>query len=119
MAHTLDIYQSLWAMEQRIPGQAEESVEQHLARIAEAGYVGACVDPNVSEIDDCLRLKPAFDALDLKCMVNAFPHDVASRTGHPETVRRRTNCRCNQTLLCGIEFGMASKRSFETHVFKQ
>lgn len=78
MAHTLDIYQSLWAMEQRIPGQAEESVEQHLARIAEAGYVGACVDPNVSEIDDCLKLKPAFDALDLKCMVNAFPHDVAS-----------------------------------------
>ena len=50
MAHTLDIYQSLWAMERRIPGQAEEPVEMHMERIAEAGYVGACVDPNVSEI---------------------------------------------------------------------
>ena len=76
MPHTLDIYQSLWAMEQRIPGQAEEPVEVHMERIAEAGYAGACVDPNVSEIPDCLALKPAFDRLGLKCMVNAFPHDV-------------------------------------------
>ena len=78
MAHTLDIYQSLWAMEQRIPGHAEEPVEVHMERIAEAGYAGACVDPNVSEISDCLALKPAFERLGLKCMVNAFPHDVDS-----------------------------------------
>ena len=78
MAHTLDIYQSLWAMERRIPGQAEEPVEAHMEHIAEAGYAGACVDPNVSEIPDCLTLKPAFERLGLKCMVNAFPHDVDS-----------------------------------------
>ena len=78
MAHTLDIYQSLWAMEQRIPGQAEEPVEVHMERIAEAGYAGACVDPNVSEIPDCLALKTTFERLGLKCMVNAFPHDVDS-----------------------------------------
>ena len=76
MAHTLDIYQSLWAMERRIPGQAEEPVEVHMERIAEAGYAGACIDPNVSEIPDCLALKPIFERLGLKCMVNAFPHDV-------------------------------------------
>jgi hypothetical protein len=76
MAHTLDIYQSLWAMERRIPGQAEEPVEVHMERIAEAGYAGACVDPNVSEILDCLALKPTFERLGLKCMINAFPHDV-------------------------------------------
>ena len=76
MAHALDIYQSLWAMERRIPGQAEEPVEVHMERIAEAGYAGACVDPNVSEIPDCLALKPIFERLGLKCMVNAFPHDV-------------------------------------------
>ena len=76
MAHTLDIYQSLWAMERRIPGQAEEPVGGHMERIAEAGYAGACVDPNVSEIPDCLALKPIFERLGLKCMVNAFPHDV-------------------------------------------
>ena len=76
MPHTLNIYQSLWAMERRIPGQAEEPVEVHMERIAEAGYAGACVDPNVSEIPDCLALMPAFERLGLKCMVNAFPHDV-------------------------------------------
>jgi len=76
MAHTLDIYQSLWAMERRIPGQAEEPVEVHMERIAEAGYAGACIDPNVSEIPDCLALKPIFERLGLKCMVNAFPHDA-------------------------------------------
>ena len=38
MTHTLNIYQSLWAMERRIPGQAEEPVEVHMERIAEAGY---------------------------------------------------------------------------------
>ena len=78
MAHTLHIYQSLWAMERRIPGQTEEPVEAHMERIAEAGYAGACVDPDVSEIPDCLALKPAFQGLGLKCMVNAFPQDVDS-----------------------------------------
>ena len=78
MAHTLDIYQSLWAMERRIPGQAEEPVEIHMERIAEAGFVGACVDPNVSEIPDCLALKPTFERLGLRCMVNAFPHSLDS-----------------------------------------
>ena len=73
MAHTLDIYQSLWAMERRIPGQTEEPVEAHMERVAEAGYAGACVDPAVSEIPDCLALQPAFQGLGLKCMVNAFP----------------------------------------------
>ena len=78
MTHSLDIYQSLWAMERRIPGETEDPVETQLERIAAAGYAGACLDPNVSEIPDCLKLKPAFAALGLKCMVNAFPHDVAS-----------------------------------------
>ena len=63
-------------MERRVPGQAEEPVEVHMERIAEAGYAGACVDPNVFEIPDCLALMPAFERLGLKCMVNAFPHDV-------------------------------------------
>ena len=76
MAHTLNIYQSLWAMERRIPGQAEEPVELHMERIAEAGYAGACIYPNGSEIPDCLALKPCFERLGLKCMVNAFPHDA-------------------------------------------
>jgi len=65
-------------MEQRIPGRSEDLPEKSLARIADAGYAGACVDPNVTEIDDCLRLKPHFEALGLACMVNAFPHSPES-----------------------------------------
>ena len=78
MPQTLEIYQSLWGMEQRIPGQAEDAPEVHLRRIAGAGYDGACLDPNVAEIPDCLRLKPLFEELELGCMVNAFPHSEDS-----------------------------------------
>ena len=76
MPRTLEIYQSLWGMEQRIPGQAEDAPEVHLQRIAGAGYHGACLDPNVAEIPDCLRLKPLFEELELGCMVNAFPGTI-------------------------------------------
>lgn len=65
-------------MEDRIPGQAEQSKAVHLKRIADAGYTGACLDPNVSEIEDSLKLKPLFEELGLKCMINAFPHSADS-----------------------------------------
>ena len=65
-------------MEIRIPGQAEQPPERHLERIAEADYDGACLDPNTSEIEACLKLKPLFEDLGLKCMINAFPHDLHS-----------------------------------------
>lgn len=70
----LEIFQSLWAMEQRIPGHAEQPDEVHFQRIAEAGYHGACVDPGLNEIEKTLRLKPLFEQYGLKCMVNVFPH---------------------------------------------
>jgi hypothetical protein len=78
MAQTLEIYQSLWAMEQRIPGEAEATPEAMLERISAAGYHGACLDPNVAEIGDCLKLGGAFETLGLACMINAFPHDTDS-----------------------------------------
>ena len=78
MAQTLELYQSLWALEDRIPGQAEQPKAVHLKRIADAGYTGACLDPNVSEIEDSLKLKPLFEELGLKCMINAFPHSADS-----------------------------------------
>ena len=62
-------------MENRIPGQPEQPAEAHLERISETNFDGACLDPNTSEIEDCLKLKPQFEELDLKCMNNAFPHD--------------------------------------------
>ncbi|MGD2129785.1 MAG: hypothetical protein PVJ33_14520 [Lysobacterales bacterium] len=76
MAQKLEVFQSLWAMEQRRPGVPERSMEQNFAMAAEAGYHGLCIDPAVHEIDDCLALKPLYRAFGLKCMVNAFPATV-------------------------------------------
>lgn len=78
MPQELEIYQSLWAMERRIPGQTESPPKEHLKTIAAAGYHGACVDPNVAEIPESLALAPYFEDLGLKCMVNAFPHSEDS-----------------------------------------
>ena len=57
----LRVYQSLWGMEQRIPGREEPPPELHFARIAAAGYHGVCLDPAVHEIDANLALAPLFE----------------------------------------------------------
>jgi hypothetical protein len=72
----LEIYQSLWAMEQRIPGVAERPMEENFVMASDAGYHGLCIDPAVDEIDKSLQLIPLFEKYGLKCMVNAFPHSV-------------------------------------------
>jgi len=72
----LEIFQSLWAMDRRIPGQPEAPVGEHFQRIAEAGYHGVCIDPALAEIDDMRRLKPLFEQHGLNCMVNVFPHTL-------------------------------------------
>jgi len=76
MTQTLEIFQSLWAMEQRRPGLAERPMEENFAMAAEAGYRGLCIDPALHEIDDCLALKPLYREFGMKCMVNAFPAAV-------------------------------------------
>ena len=76
MTRKLEIFQSLWAMEQRIPGEPERPMEENFRMIAEAGYHGACIDPAVHEIDDFLAMKPLFEEYGLKCMANVFPASV-------------------------------------------
>jgi hypothetical protein len=73
----LNVYQSLWAMEQRIPGEPEAPPEHWLDRIAAAGFDGVCVDPAFDEIDATLALQPLIEARDLGVMVNAFPATLA------------------------------------------
>jgi hypothetical protein len=73
---TLEIFQSLWAMELRQPGIPERPMEESFAMVAEAGYDGLCIDPAVHEIDDFRKLKPFYREYGLKCMVNAFPATV-------------------------------------------
>jgi hypothetical protein len=76
MTQKLEIYQSLWAMEKRQPGQPERPMEQNFEMVSKAGYHGLCIDPAVSEIDDFLKLEPLYRSYGLKCMVNAFPATV-------------------------------------------
>lgn len=73
MAQKLEVFQSLWAMEKRIPGVPERPMEENFQLAGEAGYHGLCIDPAVHEIDQFLALRPLFQAYGLKCMVNAFP----------------------------------------------
>ncbi|MBT3460942.1 MAG: sugar phosphate isomerase/epimerase [Gammaproteobacteria bacterium] len=80
MTQTLEIYQSLWAMEQRKPGAVEPPIAEHFERIKAAGYHGVCIDPNVDEISDSLALAPLFKDHQLRCMVNAFPNAVDELT---------------------------------------
>lgn len=69
----LKIFQSLWAMEQRIPGVPERTHEESFRIIAEAGYAGVCIDPSVDEIAQSRKLKVHYESFDLACMMNAFP----------------------------------------------
>ena len=77
MTQRLEVFQSLWAMEQRRPGVAERPMEENFRLAAEAGYHGLCVDPAVHEIEDCRKLIPLYREHGLKCMVNAFPATLA------------------------------------------
>lgn len=73
---TLDIFQSLWAMELRHPRKPERSTNENFAMVAEAGYAGLCLDPAFPEIDDTAQLKSYFEHYNLKCMMNVFPHEL-------------------------------------------
>jgi hypothetical protein len=80
MSQKLEIFQSLWAMEQRRPGVPERPLEENFRMAAEAGYHGLCIDPAVHEIEDCRKLRPLYREHGLKCMVNAFPAAVEELT---------------------------------------
>ena len=72
----LEVYQSLWGMEQRHPDRPEPTIEENFSRAEQAGYAGICLDPAVNEIDESLALKPLFEQYNMGCMVNAFPAKV-------------------------------------------
>ncbi len=73
---TLDIYQSLWAMERRHPRLPERSDAENIEMIAEAAYAGVCLDPAVAEIAKVRALSPLLRQNSLDCMLNVFPNTV-------------------------------------------
>jgi hypothetical protein len=82
-------------MELRRPGQAERPAEENFAMVARAGFDGLCLDPAVTEIEDFLKLKPCFQAHDLKCMINAFPYTIAELAPLLEMAREMDACLVN------------------------
>ena len=91
----LEVFQSLWAMEQRIPGQPERPLEEQFAQVAEAGYHGLCLDPAVAEIPATLALLPLFAKYQLKCMLNVFPHTEAEMYPLLEAALEMNACQVN------------------------
>jgi len=69
----LEVYQSLWAMERRIPGQAEAPLEAWIEQIAAAGFAGACLDLAMSDVPLANQARPLLQRHGLKCLLNGFP----------------------------------------------
>jgi hypothetical protein len=91
----LEVFQSLWAMEQRRPGVPERPMEENFRLAAEAGYHGLCIDPAVHEIEDCRKLRPLYREFGLQCMVNAFPAAVDELRPLLELARELDACLVN------------------------
>ncbi len=73
---TLQIFQSLWAMESRLPGVPEQSMRDNFEKAAAAGFAGLCIDLGASEIEQFRATGPLYKEFKLGCMVNAFPEEV-------------------------------------------
>lgn len=69
----LEVFQSLWGMEQRIPGRAEASLDDNFSKVAEAGFDGMCIDLGAEEVGRFREAGSYFEKYGLRCMVNAFP----------------------------------------------
>ena len=72
--HKLEVYQSLWGMEQRHPTKVEPSDEHNFKKIKTGGFAGATIDLAAHEIDEFQGKKHHFIENELGCMVNAFPY---------------------------------------------
>ena len=70
---SLEVYQSLWAMERRAPGVAEPPLEQNIARVAEAGFHGLGLDLAMSDVPVAMAARPLLERHGLKCLFNGFP----------------------------------------------
>lgn len=82
--HQLDVFQSMWAMEQRRPDGFEWSEAEKIERIAKAGFAGVCFDLGHQDVDFVRACLPHVERHDLDVIFNAFPHDADefSRLAH-------------------------------------
>lgn len=72
----LEVFQALWAMQRRIPGQAERPVEENFARVADAGYDGMGIDLGVTPLEKAAAMEPLFARHNLGCLITAFVKSI-------------------------------------------
>ena len=84
----LEVFQALWAMQQRRPGVTERPVEESFAMIAEAGYDGVGIDLGVTPLEDAQALAPLFERYNLGCLVTAFVKTMDGLTPVLDLARR-------------------------------
>ncbi len=72
----LEVFQSLWGMEQRIPNTPEPSMDENFSKVAEAGFDGICIDLGADEVDQFAEANQYYEKYGLGCMVNAFPEQL-------------------------------------------
>ncbi len=72
----LEVFQSLWAMEQRRPDGKERPLEVSFEMVAAAGYDGMAIDLGVTDLETARRTRPLFERHGLGCLINAFPKSV-------------------------------------------
>ena len=68
----LEVFQALWAMQQRRPGVPERPVEESFEMIAAAGYDGVGIDLGVTPLAEAQALGPLLARHNLGCLVTAF-----------------------------------------------
>lgn len=73
----LEIFQSLWAMERRLPGVPERPVEESFEMVAAAGYAGMGIDlVATDDLPTARKLRGLYERHGLGCTINAFPGTI-------------------------------------------
>ena len=81
MTQKLEVFQSMWAMEQRRPDGFNWPLEQRIEMIAEAGYTGVAIDFAWNDLADARACLPLLQRYDLACALVAFPKTAEDLQG--------------------------------------
>lgn len=81
MSQKLEVFQSMWAMEQRRPDGFDWPLEQRFEMIAEAGFDGVSLDFAWNDIADARTCIPFLKKYNLGCALVAFPSTLDDLRG--------------------------------------
>jgi len=102
----LEVFQALWAMQRRIPGQAERPVEENFALVAAAGYDGMGIDLGVTPLDKAAAMEPLFARYNLGCLITAFVKSMDGMKPVLDLAKRLNACHVNligQVMPLGVD----------------